>query len=100
MTQKIIKTHGGLKMAPFEPVDATALQQMWNGTADADMQQKALVWILEGACGIHDVSFVPGADGQRMTDFNEGRRFVAKQIAEILRTNITVLLEELRRKDG
>lgn len=100
MTNKIVKTRGGLQMAPFEPADAYAIQAIANGTADAEMQQRAMMWILEGACGIHEMSFVPGVEGERMTNLNEGRRFVAKQISEILRTNITVLLEELRRNDG
>jgi len=97
LMSKVAKSLNGLTMAPFEPHEASALQALWAGTADAHQQKIALTWILEGACGIHEISFSP-KDG-RITDFNEGRRFVGKQIAEILRTNVTLLVEKLRRKD-
>ena len=74
---KVIKQHAGLKTAPFEP--------------------PAMRWILGGPCRIHEVSFDP--NNSRLSDFNEGCRFVGKQIAEVLRTNIPELIERLRRND-
>lgn len=97
--KKVTKTCGDLKIAPFEPSEATAIQAMWNGTADPEQQRKAMLWILEGACGLYEISFKPGEDGRRETDFSEGRRFVGKQIAEVLRTNVPQLIANLRRRE-
>ena len=94
---KVIKQHAGLKTAPFEPPDAAAVQAVFDGRADAEQQKRAMRWILDGPCRIHEVSFDP--NNSRLSDFNEGCRFVGKQIAEVLRTNIPELIERLRRND-
>ena len=91
---KVAKKLGGLTMAPFEPADASAVQAVFNGTADEDQQRRAMRWLLEGACRIHETSFSP--DNDRMTIFHEGQRFVGKQIAEMLRTDVRGLLASLQ----
>ena len=92
---KVIKQQGGLKTAAFEPADASAIQAVFDGRADEIQQKRAMRWILDGPCRIHEVSFDPG--NARVSDFNEGCRFVGKQIAEVLRTSVPDLIERLRR---
>ena len=94
---KVVKQHGGLKTAPFDPADATAIQAIFDGRADEGQQRRGMRWLLESACGIHEMSYVPG--DSRQTDFNEGKRFVGKQLAELLRTNVPELIERLRRSN-
>lgn len=97
---KAVKTApNGMQTAPFEPADVSAIQAMWNGTASPDQQRRAMLWIIEGACAVHNLSFKPGEDGRRDTDFHEGRRFVGAQIAQLLKTNVTGLVAQLRRKE-
>jgi len=93
---RAVKQHGGLKTAPFEPADATAIQAVFNGTADEEQQRRAMRWLLDYACGVHEMSYTPG--DQYATAFKEGQRFVAKQIGEVLRTNVPGLIETLRRQ--
>lgn len=57
-----------------------------------DGQQK-LVWdwlmYLTGSGDqFQDISFRPGADGMRATDFAEGKRFVGQQIRKLLRPEL------------
>lgn len=53
------------------------------GNANDAQQQRALKWIIEVASGYYDLSFRPGQDGARATDFAEGRRFVGAQIVKL-----------------
>lgn len=82
---KIVKERGGLKTAPMDIVDVASLQAVFEGQADEIQQRRAIRWILDMACGIHDISFDP--ENPHVTSFNEGRRFVGKQISEALRTD-------------
>lgn len=78
------------KPARWEPADATALQAMKRGDAEPHLQQRALAWIIE-ACGTYDLSFRPGADGERATAFAEGKRSVGLQIVKLLNLNLEAL---------
>ncbi len=52
----------------------------------ADPQYKtAFDWIMFDLCRLGDLSFRTGPDGARMTDFAEGKRYVALQIAKMLK---------------
>lgn len=73
---------------PWHPCDYTdvvaiALAALRGGTADAEQQKMAMDWILQEACMRPGMSFVPGDEGRRDTDFAEGRRFVGNQIAKV-----------------
>lgn len=81
--------------ANWELADASALQALHRGDADAQAQQRALKWIIESGCATYDLSFKPGEDGRRETDFAEGRRFVGTHIVMMLKANLSLL----RRKD-
>jgi len=94
---RAVKSHGGLRTAPFDPADATAVQALFDGRADEEQQRRAIRWILDGPCRVHDLSYVPG--DPTATAFNEGSRWVAKQIGELLKTNIPGLIEQLRRSE-
>lgn len=76
------------KVPSFEPAhykkaDIYALQALQTGTANEQQQKRALDWIINHACKTYDMSFRPGADGERDTCFAEGRRFVGNQIIKL-----------------
>jgi hypothetical protein len=58
------------------------------GDASPDQQQRVLKYLLHDLARIPELSFWIGTDGQRGTDFAEGRRFVGLQIAKFLTLNL------------
>lgn len=66
----------------WEPADATALQALAKGTADADQQKRALNWIVNGASNTYDLEYRPDS---RDHAFASGRRFVGLQIIKLLK---------------
>lgn len=80
----------------YELADVSALQALQRGEASAEQQRRALKWLIGPACGAYDMSYRPGEDGRRDTDFAEGRRFVGLQIVKLLNADIS----KLRRNDG
>ena len=81
--------HAPWKPAKWEPADATAIQALMRGDCPANLQQRAIKFIMWDLCGLRDLSFRPGgAEGQRETDFAEGKRFVGLQIAKLLETKV------------
>ena len=44
----------------YDAADVTAIQQLEQGTANAEMQKRALDWIIRQACRTYDVSYRPG----------------------------------------
>lgn len=76
---------------PYELADATALKRLADGTASPEQQQRALKWVIEGACATYDLSYRPG---DRDTCFSEGRRFVGLQIVKMLKLNTSVLKKD------
>jgi len=83
--------------AEWELADASALQALHHGEANADQQQRALRWIIEAASNINDLTWRPGGlEGERESSFAEGRRFVGLQIKKLIFADIA----KLRRKDN
>jgi len=85
--------------APWMPVkyvkaDVAALQAMRRGEANADQQVRALEYILETICDRNGMSFRPGPDGARETDFAEGRRFVGNQIVKLVNLPLSKIKDE------
>jgi hypothetical protein len=76
--------------APWELVDATALQALQRGEANADQQKRALDWIIEVGASTYQPTFHPGEPDA--SAFAEGRRFVGMQIVKLLKINTNVLL--------
>ena len=85
------------KSLPWEPVDyddevVYAVRAFWEGKALPHQQTLVREWLmyLTGAGdGFADLSFRPGSDGQRATDFAEGKRFVGLQIRKMLHPLVT-----------
>ena len=85
-----------LDSAPWKPVnieiaDASAIQALAQGTADATQQKRALDWIIKVVAGTYDQSYRPGADGDRDTAFAEGKRFVGTSIVKATILNVSKL---------
>ena len=85
------KANGPWMPAVYELADASAIQAMQRGDATPEQQQRALRWIIENACGTYDMSYHPGEEGKRDTDFAEGKRFVGSQIVKMLKLNLSLL---------
>lgn len=96
--QQAIAEHAPWKPAPYEPADAAALQALAKGTATADQQKRALKWIVNTCCRTYDLSYRPGEEGRRDTDFAEGRRAVGLQIVTLL--NLKIGLITTTRREG
>lgn len=75
----------------YELADATALQAIHRGEANADQQKRALKWLIELAAATYQPSYRSGPDGERDTCFAEGRRFVGLEIVKMLKLNVSTL---------
>lgn len=82
--------------AEYDIADAGAIQALLRGDAMPHQQQRALQFIIENLSGYYDLSFRPGADGDRATAFAEGMRHVGAQIVKLSRLNLAAM----RAKDG
>lgn len=56
--------------------EVAAIQGLFNGTATAEQQQKAMHFILVTVCGVDEDPFCPTEDGRRSTDYALGKRRV------------------------
>jgi hypothetical protein len=70
----------------WEPADATALQALAAGTADANQQKRALKWVIEMGADTYGLGWHPG--GANLADFSAGRRFVGLQVVKLLKLNV------------
>ena len=70
------------KPAPYDEADSYAIKALATGTANEGQQRLALDWIINTLCGTYDLSFRPGAEGDRETVFAEGKRFVGMQLVK------------------
>lgn len=88
---KAAADHAPWKPAKYEAADATAIQALYTGTASGEQQKRALTWIINSACATYDMSFRPGPDGERETNFAEGRRSVGLQFVKLCNIKIGLL---------
>lgn len=88
-----VDDHASWKPAEWEPGDASALQALANGEANPHQQKRALDWVIRAA-GTYDLSYRPGATGDRDTSFAEGKRFIGLQIVKLLKINVGLLVEK------
>ena len=79
------------KPAPYETEDVIAIRALSTGTANEDQQIRALKWIVENAAAVYQPSFHPGTDGDRLTAYAEGKRFVGNSIIKLTTLNISRL---------
>jgi hypothetical protein len=77
----------------WELADASAIQALHRGDADADQQKRALKFIIEDICKTYDMSYRP--DNPNDTTFAEGKRYVGNEIIRMIKMNLSAL----RRKD-
>jgi hypothetical protein len=81
---------------PWEPAEYSeeviyAVRAMKDGTALPHQQQLAWRWLMfvtAAGDGFDDLSFRPGGDGPRETDFAEGKRFVGLQMRKMLHPDV------------
>jgi hypothetical protein len=73
--------------------EAIVLKALWEGGADAAMQQRVIKHIIEMLGGINQVGLAPGQPD--ITAFNAGRQWVARQ----LQNAITIPLDKLAREE-
>ena len=76
-------------MVEWQDADAAAIQALASGTATEAQQKRALDWIINRGAMAYDVTFQ--AEGDRVSAFAEGRRFVGLQIVKLLKINLSVL---------
>jgi hypothetical protein len=69
---------------PADEYDIRAVKALAAGVASDGQQKRALDWIIRCAAGTYDLSFRPGVDGHRATDFSEGKRFVGLQLVRLV----------------
>ena len=78
--------------ADYDPEVVYALRAMHDGAALPHQQKLAWEWLMyvtAAGDGFADLSFRPGPDGQRETDFAEGKRFVGLQMRKMLHPSVT-----------
>lgn len=78
----------------YEVADVVAVQALMRGEADADQQVRAVGYLINQLCAYYDLSFRPGPDGARETDFMEGRRFVGAQMVKLSKLNVSKLRQD------
>lgn len=79
------------KPVKYEPADAAAIQALAKGNATPDQQKRALAWIIKNCARTYDLSYRPGEDGRRDTDFAEGRRSVGLQLVMMVNVKIGLI---------
>lgn len=73
----------------WSAADVSAIKSLLSGTADEQQQKIGMEWILNEACGLRQVAYRPGTEGERDTVFMEGRHFVGVAIHEMRRITVT-----------
>jgi len=69
----------------YDAFDIGSIKALAAGRATEGQQKHALELIIYAMAGTYDQSFRPGGlDGQRASDFAEGRRFVGLQIVKLI----------------
>lgn len=88
------KLPGAPSWDPWKPADwavqdAAAIQALQRGDATPEQQRHALTFIVNTIAATYDGSFRPGPDGDRVTAFAEGKRFVGNQIVKLANLNLS-----------
>ncbi len=67
-----------------EAMIAGAFDALQRGVATAHQQKLAMTWLVVDCCDYYGLSYRPGEDGRRDTDFSEGMRFVGAQVVKMM----------------
>lgn len=71
--------------AEYDEAVIMAVRAFDGGKASEGQQKLVRDWLLNAVCRVEDMSFrVGGEDGRRLTDFAEGKRYVANQYRKML----------------
>ena len=71
--------------AEYDEVTIMAVRAFHAGIASKDQQAIVRDWLLYAVCRVDDMSFRPGGvDGQRLSDFAEGKRYVGNTLRKML----------------
>ena len=82
----------------YDMADAAALKGVAAGTATSEQQQRAMQYILVVLCAVDDMTYRPGEDGRRDSDFSEGARFVGIQIRRLINSPMDALMDWVKDK--
>lgn len=74
-----------LSPCQYDDIDIMAVKAVAAGIANDVQQKRAVDWIISRASAYYDLSFQVGNDGDRVTAFAEGRRFVGAQIVKLMK---------------
>lgn len=86
--------------AKYEAADVEAVQAVYEGTADAYQQRRALEWVIEQAAETYGEPFRSDADGgDRDTSFALGRAYVGRQIVKLVKMS-PAIIAQLRKTNG
>lgn len=82
-----------LVIQPWTSVDADeydigAFKALAVGKASEGQQKLVLDFIINRIARTYDMSFRPGEDGPRATDFAEGKRYVGNQIIRLIKIDV------------
>lgn len=80
-------TKAPIPIPKWELADASALQALERGAADAAQQKRALNWIIEKSCATYD--FCDKPDNERLSAIFDGRRFCGLQIVKLIKLNLS-----------
>lgn len=81
--RQAIEEHAPWMPSKWEPADASAFKALVRGDCPANLQQRALNFIIHDLCGTYDLSYRPNSE--RDTAFAEGKRHVGLQIVKLLK---------------
>lgn len=70
-------------------VQVASLKAMAEGIATEHQQKVAMAFIVKEICGVDEVTFVPGPDGDRLSAFAEGKRRVGSIIRSYVAADIS-----------
>lgn len=87
-----IADHAPWKPVPYSQAEAAAIQALQTGSASPQQQKVAINYVVRQLCKTYDLSYRPGEDGRRDTDFAEGRRAVGLQLVLMLNVKIGTLV--------
>jgi len=71
------------KPSAWELPDAAAIQALQRGDATPEQQRHALTFIVNTLAATYDCSFRTGDDGDRVSAFAEGKRWVGLQVVKL-----------------
>ena len=90
MPTKKIEQPSPLIPPVYTPADATALQALAVGEANAEQQIRALNWILHKSADYQNIEY---RTNDRDHAFLSGRRFVGLQVVKLMSLNVGALLK-------